>query len=339
MAHVFVSYRHETADFAYRLSSRLEDQGFTVMVNPDPHAGESWSPWIDRALGDALAVIALITPESGTSPVITYEWAYALGAGIGVIPVVLAETDLPARLEALHPLDFVPPAQPWDELLGRLWERADQRATFAVETDAPPDVAEAVRGLNARQAETRRAAVETLAGIDHPAARAALAQAAQHPVYRAVRLDAVSVLARLNHPEALAGLLAALRDPDTDVNRTAAQAVSRFGEAAVPDLVAMVRGTPPIPRAAVWALSLIATPATVPGLIAALGLGGWFAPRTAAVTLGQIGSADAVPGLIEALDSEDETLVSLALTALRQIGTPDALEAAGRHATNQDRLD
>lgn len=333
MAHLFVSYRHETVDFAYLLASRLEELGFTVVINPDPRAGEGWSPWIDRVIGEAFAVIALVTPESGASPFIAYEWSYALGAGIDVIPLLLSETDMHPRLNALQPLFFIDPlTRPWQALFDRLWALGEKASPIEVPENAPGAVSGAVAMLGARQAEVRSAGVEILAAIDHPAARSALVSAAQHPIYRAVRLAAVSKLAQVSGQEALTGLLAAVRDPDTDVSRAAAQAISTLGDAAVPGLLEIERGPYPVgPRAAVWALSLIGTPATVPGLIEALRMEGWFAPRTAAVTLGKIGDAQAVPELIGALQSEDEALVELVLKALRQIGTPEALEAVEKY--------
>lgn len=327
MAHIFISYRHDTVDFAYLLAARMEDAGFSGVINPDPRAGEGWSPWIDRVIGEALAVIALITPEAGLSPFVAYEWAYALGAGIAVIPIVLIETELHPRLKALDPLDFISPENlPWQTLLERLWARADRLidAHLPVPPTAAPEVKDAAAALGSHDGAERLAAVQTLAAMDSPAARAMIIAAAQHPVYRAVRLAAVGALANMKGDDALRGLLIAVRDSDTEVSRAAAQAVSGFGDAAVPGLVEIMQSGA---RAAIWALSLIATPATVPGLIEALKMSGWFAPRTAAATLGKIADVRAVPGLVEALDSEDESLHALAVEALRKIGTPEALAA------------
>jgi hypothetical protein len=327
VAHIFISYRHDTVDFAYLLASRLEDAGFSVVINPDPRAGEGWSPWIDRVIGEALAVLALITPESGVSPFVAYEWAYALGAGIAVIPLVLSYTDMHPRLKALDPLDFSnADARPWPGLMERLWARADRliAAHLPIAPDASANVKTAAAALSSHDGQARLTAVETLAAIPDPAARTLIVAAAQHPVYRAVRLAAVGALAQIKGDDALRGLLAAVRDPDTDVSRAAAHAVSAFGDAAVPGLVEIMNGGA---RAAIWALSLIATPSTVPGLIEALKMSGWFAPRTAAVTLGKIADPRAVPGLTEALDSEDESLRTLAAGALQKIGTPEALAA------------
>jgi len=331
MAHVFIAYHHTQVEFAYAVGQQLEAAGFTVWINPDPEAGHIWyDGWIDPAIRASFALIVIMTPAAKASEYIAYEWACGWGAGVAVIPVVAEAVDLHPRLAAFEPLDFVE-GQPWDDLIRRVRERADIYSVGAIPVpeDAPFNVQQLASALNSACAEDRLAAVQTLAGIDHLAARRALEAAVQHPIYRDVRLAAVDAWAKVGGEDAIPTLLLALRDPDDQVGRAAAQALSVFGDAAIPGLIETARDeTIRIGRRmAIWALSEIASPATVPGLIEGLGMGGWFAPRTSAVTLGRIGDARAVPALIEALSSEDRSLRALAAVALRQIGTPEAVAA------------
>jgi HEAT repeat protein len=59
-----------------------------------------------------------MTPEAKASEYVTYEWAFALGAGIEVIPILLEPTELHPRLDALQHLDFsFRASRPWDKLI------------------------------------------------------------------------------------------------------------------------------------------------------------------------------------------------------------------------------
>ena len=60
----------------------------------------------------------LMTPEAKSSEYVTYEWAFAWGVGIKVIPIMLRATQLHPRLEALQYLDFTnAKSRPWDRLI------------------------------------------------------------------------------------------------------------------------------------------------------------------------------------------------------------------------------
>ena len=64
-----------------------------------------------------------MTPAAKASEYVTYEWAFAWGAGIKVIPILLKETELHPRLETLQNLDFTNRnARPWDALIELLHE-------------------------------------------------------------------------------------------------------------------------------------------------------------------------------------------------------------------------
>lgn len=119
MSHVFISYKNEDVDFAENVKSRLKDAGFTAWIDDaEIGAGEEWRTKIDQAVGDALALIVIMTPEAKASEYVTYEWAFALGAGVKVIPVKLKETELHPRLKVLQHLDFTNTKnRPWIKLI------------------------------------------------------------------------------------------------------------------------------------------------------------------------------------------------------------------------------
>ena len=118
MNHLFISYKHEDGDFADVLISKLEKEGYSTWVdNVGINAGEDWRNEIDQAIKDAFALIVIMSPEAKASEYVTYEWAFAWGAGIKVIPVLFKPTELHPRLEALQYLDFTSrTSRPWNKL-------------------------------------------------------------------------------------------------------------------------------------------------------------------------------------------------------------------------------
>jgi len=118
MNHLFISYKHEDGDFADVLINKLEKEGYSTWVDNDRiNAGEDWRNEIDQAIKDAFALIVIMSPEAKASEYVTYEWAFAWGAGVKVIPVLFKPTELHPRLEALQYLDFTSrTSRPWNKL-------------------------------------------------------------------------------------------------------------------------------------------------------------------------------------------------------------------------------
>jgi CheY-like chemotaxis protein len=138
MAQVFISYKKEDVDFAENLSSRLEREGSDVWADSKIAVGEEWRNAIDVAIGNSVALIVIMTPEAKASEYVTYEWAFAWGIGIKVIPVMLRPTTLHPRLEALQYLDFTNiKSRPWDKLIDEV--RAVTRHPRPEETISPGD--------------------------------------------------------------------------------------------------------------------------------------------------------------------------------------------------------
>jgi hypothetical protein len=123
MNHVFISHSHEDGDFAEIMNSRLTLAGFTVWTDVRILGGVDWRKEIDQAIKNASALIVIVTEEARTSEYVTYEWAFAWGAGVKVIPVLRKSTKLHPRLESLQYLDFTNQrTRPWDTLIGLLRE-------------------------------------------------------------------------------------------------------------------------------------------------------------------------------------------------------------------------
>jgi len=120
--HIFICYQHEDSDFAEVLINRVENAGFNTWIDDNQlRAGEDWRAGIDQAIKDAFALIVIMSPKAKASEYVTYEWAFAWGAGVKVIPVLYKETPLHPRLEALQYLNFTDRVvRPWETLINTL---------------------------------------------------------------------------------------------------------------------------------------------------------------------------------------------------------------------------
>lgn len=331
MQHVFVSYKHEDLDFAENIISRLEKEGFATWTDLKIGVGEEWRTAIDIAIKNAVALIVVMTPEAKSSEYITYEWAFAWGVGIRVIPIMLRPTQLHPRLEALQYLDFTnAKSRPWDKLMEEVRAACDAPLAHSVSIplNSPPFLRQAVASLDSSIRGERAAAIETLLTARTPAASAVLKESLTHPVPDVRRAAAVA-LGQLGDGSMVPALIEALRDGDTYECQAAAEVLGQLGDAsAVPALIDVLRdGDNHEYRVAATALGRLGDASAVPALIEALRDRDAYEGRLAAWALGQLGDASAVPALIEALRDRDYTLRTAAAAVLGQLGDASAVPA------------
>jgi len=121
--HVFISYAREDAAFARDVIRHLRRSDIVAWQDVhDLRGGDGWQQSIDQALSGAKALIVVMSPDATRSQYVTYEWAFALGAGVRVIPVLRRKAQLHPRLAALQYVDFTPRGarKPWVRLLNAL---------------------------------------------------------------------------------------------------------------------------------------------------------------------------------------------------------------------------
>ena len=119
--HIFVSYAHQDKDFARQLSSRLKESGRTPWQDLRIKGGAMWQDAIDNALRNAEALVVVMSPHAARSQYVTYEWAFAVGAKILVIPVLKESAKLHPRLNAIQAIDFTTRrGTPWVNLRNSL---------------------------------------------------------------------------------------------------------------------------------------------------------------------------------------------------------------------------
>jgi hypothetical protein len=331
MAHVFISYKHtDSDDFARSLRQELENAGFDVWWDDDIPAGEDWRREIDQAIEDAFALVVIMTPEARKSEYITYEWACARGAEKPVIPLMWKSTGLHPRLDAFQYIDFAHSDHQiaLDKLIKRLQIAEEQNTMYKVPRDAPPAVRRAVADLASPRADERKEALETLAGANHPSARAVLIDCLSDTL-RDVRFRAAFLLGNERDVNTVPGLISLLGDQYPDVRQAAAGALGQIGDKrAVPKLIVALHDEfRNVREAAAGALGEIGDKRAVPTLLEVINDRDVYVCRVIISALGKIGDARAVPALIAKLDDEASEVYRAAEVALEQIGTPEALAA------------
>ncbi len=124
MSHVFISYarkKDNTKAFVDILTNHIENAGIEAWYDKKIDAGQNWDDEIDKNIENCFALILVLTPESRESEYVTYEWSYALGMGIPIIPIMKDVTDLHPKLKRIQYMDFTATyKEPWGDLTDRL---------------------------------------------------------------------------------------------------------------------------------------------------------------------------------------------------------------------------
>lgn len=232
MAQIFISYKHDDGDFAELLKQKIERAGYTVWLDDNIQAGEEWREMIDLAIRDAVAVVVIMTPEARASEYVTYEWAYALGLGLPVIPVMLKDTaPLHPRLDVLQYLDFTHRRnRPWDALIEHL-RAAEGRSGKGRRKSKQPSgaVQEQLEKLADRNWYVRRDAADALGARRDPVAVPALARLLTGDGSVRVRAACADALGWIGDAAAVPDLITALRDEHPGVRAAAQNALRRTG--------------------------------------------------------------------------------------------------------------
>lgn len=97
MSHIFFSYAHSDKEYLDKLVSWLQDNGFNeheLWYDRHIEGGNNWRDEIATALDEAFAVVVIVTANSAKSLYCTFEWAYAMGQGIPILPLVFDDVSI-----------------------------------------------------------------------------------------------------------------------------------------------------------------------------------------------------------------------------------------------------
>jgi hypothetical protein len=125
----FVSHSKADGDFAELLKLKTERQGYSLWVDSDRLLpGTDWREEIDEAIRKSTALVVVLSPDAKESEYVTYEWAFAWGKGIKVIPIMLRATAIHPRLGTLQYLAFTNRiGRPWTKLFEVLEQATEER--------------------------------------------------------------------------------------------------------------------------------------------------------------------------------------------------------------------
>jgi HEAT repeat protein len=343
MSHIFISYNHEDNDFSEILSHKLHDSGFSTWRDVDMlRAGEVWRVEIDQAIKDSFAMIVVMTPEAKISEYVTYEWAFALGVGVRIMPIMLRRIELHPRLQDIQFLDFTGRVRPWLELVDTVQAIASNNNSLVlIPRNTPPYIKKAIDALNNPNPADREGAIAILVkDRHHPIVQKAVEIALKHDL-RDVRIQTSFSIAKFKdmRNQALPGLLEALHN--NQYSTMAAEALGKLGELAIPGLLDALNDKNSWVRSnAVMALGLIKDIAAIPALHKALDDTNTQVRINAITALGMLKDVTVTPKLFELVNNGKEVydIRSSAVTALNHIGDTSAalslLEAA--HQINNE---
>jgi HEAT repeat protein len=307
--------------------SNLEKVGIEVWMDDHIHAGDEWRNQIDLAIRSAFAMIVIMTPEAKASEYVTYEWSYAVGIGIRIIPIKYKQTPLHPRLEAFQFLDFS--SRPWEKLIAEVKEAAKTAlASAATQSKVLSFIEQAETALNSSNAATRQDAVATLAQATSADAQAALVEALAHPIAD-VRQRAAIAIGQMRYQEAVPLLIELLHDPMHSVRTACISSLEHMRDIrALPELLAI------LPDASldekmriVKACSIFGDASVVSTLLRLYESADRELREVIIDTLAKLHAEIAIPQLKEALQDPEPGVCRRAAQAILQIGSKAALEA------------
>jgi hypothetical protein len=151
MSYIFVSYSHNDwreADQIIDVIRENFDEYRVWIDNDNLLPGENWKEAIDNAIRQSFALVLIMSSQSEKSKYVIYEWAFASGFDIEVIPVLIeSDLELHPKLKDKQHIDFSERDTSWDEKLIAILKKWDEE-TFIIPQDSPLSIREAIRELH-----------------------------------------------------------------------------------------------------------------------------------------------------------------------------------------------
>jgi len=335
MANIFISYAREDSDFAELVQGRLEKAGHNPKVDFEIlNVGDDWRDKLDQTIRQCQVLILIISPESNDSDYVNYEWAFALGAGLIIVPIEFRTAQIHPRMTPLQRLNFTNKSRPWQ----RLFEQLDKLLTASPETsisvpiNATPVIKHAITALDSFNSEEKISAIETLAQIEDPLAKQVLTEALNHPV-KSVRIAAVEHYPDQTDPIILPQLIEAYQNEyekgtfDSSSKNYERYALSdwqrkfsQFGTAAISHFIKVLSHS--ISNIRYFALKVLRDIGGSDASTAVSNLltdDNEWVRHEAAVTLAKIGDKTVIPSLRDALNDKSESVREAVVLALGEL--------------------
>lgn len=343
MSHIFISCSNNDKARAKEIYERLNASFGSWLFSEKLPGGTKWSFAIDEALIEASALLVLISASSAVSQWVTYEWSFALGRNIPVIPLQIEEVEFAKihdKLKELQIIPFIAPnTEDWTKLLARVAE-VSLKGQIAHRQKLDETIKSSSKYWD------RKMAIREVAKLSDPIHVnmfiPTLIQALKSDSEFMVRLEAAEVLGKLRPKAAVSALIEALHDKESAVRGPAAIALGQIGDKrAVPELILSLYDEEYVRELAASALGELKDTRAIPELVKLLNDQSASVRGTVAEALGDFGdSADiAIKGLIQLLSDfevvyADVRVCDNAAEALRKIRNVDGLEAVRQWEQN-----
>lgn len=144
MKNIYLSYAQVDAGHAAEVRRILMAQGHRPWRDTQSIEGADWHHEMEAAIDAADALVLLVTASAAASTLVTYEWAYALGAGTPVFTIIYDAAPEHPRLQTVSRYDTRAFS---DE--NRFWDH------FVADFNRQLERADAERGATRSQAEAR----------------------------------------------------------------------------------------------------------------------------------------------------------------------------------------
>ena len=103
----FISYSRANSDFAASIANDLRSAGFDMWLDQlDIPTGSRWDDELEKALDRCSTFLIILSPESIKSQNVKDEIGYAIDSGKHILPVLIKNCKIPARLRRFQFVDF-----------------------------------------------------------------------------------------------------------------------------------------------------------------------------------------------------------------------------------------
>lgn len=331
MAHVFVSYAHEDEEFVTQLHGKLSEAGVDVWQDVhDIRTGDNWGEEINDAIANSVLLILVLSAASARSQYVTYEFAFATGARIPVLPVLIGSGKFHPHIRAMQMIDFRK-TQKWDRLVRDVRKQMDINISL---------IRRSSEALSAPQKEERSAAQEQLRRLrNNPFARDEIVRATRSPIPD-VREWAISLLVNERDVRVVPKLIDRLRD---DFTRDSAltELENLVDESTGPQIVEMLsEGKPELVECALQLLENVGG-SVIPILLETWNSKGPLQEKAAALrALGKLGVREPLVEARRLLMSRSKVLLRIAsVEYLGRIGdtatTPQLMNLLNRQSVSE----
>jgi len=118
--HVFISYSRADRPYVEKLSSHLSAAGIAVWFDYEIAAGDRFASIIEEKIDTAVALVVVLTPESGKSDWVNREIGYAIDQHKPIVPLMLKPCKMPILLIDRNHEDVTGGRMPSPRLVARL---------------------------------------------------------------------------------------------------------------------------------------------------------------------------------------------------------------------------